>query len=840
MLFRNLSLLLLCGLWVAPVAFAHGPGAHLREADRTLELLAEQDGEWAALVDAPMASSYLRLGSIAPDFQWISSELPFGHGKSLSYHLLDVAETPQQKLFALGHLAHILSDANAEMFLTPTVFGSQPLGLLNVFQGQEDLQAESETLCEGFGDLLFGDWVGTIDLLYDFYLEGPEAIERATEILEWYCAEGEALTQRGTRCDVVVDQILTALGTADGILGGSGRSAARQLIGNLVSGSPRSVLDLFATGFLSFLLGSDSTPSRIHDRELARLRETPLITRAFWEIYDDHFLDLAPTWTIDHLRVRSTDWPDWEARGIIAGNIQSMMQAVDEYNVVPGLLVDRIRWLDDQDASLSSIGDDHVGEVTVELRFYSTMPWSGDVHVVVRGDREGLSRESDPEMARTTFALDIEPKEYTERPRDLLTATFTPDAENVQGYYVELYADDLEGPFFTTSVDRFWRTQAFDLYEPIYRTNLRTYGGFPESLRHRDFVPTVGTAMVHVFNAPDGLGFAGAEVTLVEDRTRVLTTGRGGVVALDGLAPGTWEVEVSSDAHEGTARGEVEVVAGELNWIALPMVRRPVVEGPSGWVSSRTCFDYAWDVAAFDGQVSEVAVRLLDAQGVVRVERTRSSTAREICSDAPLEDGTRVQVEVETFPEDDDLRASGRSAFFGVDGSPAEVSVQGVEWAWDDACTTPQSLRVAVLAEDPHAPVERMGWRRARDEGDGAALWTGSAGRVEETLEIPASDLGTLTRVILVTTQASGLETQTEVLISPPSAESCDPSEEEPVEPEPEEPGPVPPPDEGRPGLGADDGCGCATTGGSPAGWLGMLLVLAVLRRRRAVGGSAA
>lgn len=830
-------------------AAAHGPGAHLREADRTLELLSERDEAWASLADAEMASSYLRLGSIAPDFQWISGALGFGHSKRLSYHLIDITEDmePRFRLFALGHLAHILSDANAEMFLTPTAFGMVPIGLLNVFEGQEDLQAESETLCEGFGDMQFGDWLGVVDLIYDFYLDGEPAIERATEILLWYCEAGRSFHGLSTDCDRVLADILGALGTADDLLPAS-RVAGRRTIELLIGGD---VLNLFATGFLSFLLGTDATPSRIHDRELARVRASAMGERAFWvELYEEHFLDLAPRWTVDHLRTRSTDWPDWEARAIVAGNIQSLMQFVPEYRVVPGLLVDEIHWRDVDGEILEEATSAMRGaEATVSARFYSTMRWSGEVRAVVRGDRPGLSRAEDPVLGEATFRLEIDPAEYTERPRDVLTVPFVVEPEDVLGFYLELTADDAHGPFFTTSVDRFWTIDALDLDDPIYLENLMTYGGFPQSLPVAGAEDPLGTIFVKVITGPAGFGFSGAAVgASVSAETRI--TGDGGIAVFDRVSPGPVEVWADAPTHEGRAAAAVEAVQGEHVWVQLVLARRPEVEGPAGWSTDARCVAYRWNEADFGGQAQTVRVVLArESDGTVLHAESLPASARRVCVAEALADGERLVVSLtpEFDGDGEAFAVEGRSAPFGVDSSPPVVDVLATRWVEPPpVCGPPEGLELELRVEETHSQLEAVLWRTPQQQASEATVVEGAQMPLPEggiftvLLADPAVRLER--NVLIGASNTAGLQAFTSVSVGEvPSWRRCAEGEDPWGEsPSPSSPGEATAGEDDDPGLsstGSGGGCGCAGASGPyGSGWALIVLVGVAMGRRRGRG----
>ncbi len=155
-----LTLIIAAALAVFPAtAGAWGPAMHVREAERTLQVLREVDDQWDILVQSdPLARQYLRLGAISPDFQHGSAELTFGHSKALSYHLLESApdDRADLKLFALGHLIHLAGDATAEAFVSPWVWAAHPLGMYDLFVGGDGQVGESETIMEGFSEITLG------------------------------------------------------------------------------------------------------------------------------------------------------------------------------------------------------------------------------------------------------------------------------------------------------------------------------------------------------------------------------------------------------------------------------------------------------------------------------------------------------------------------------------------------------------------------------------------------------------------------------------------------------------------------------------------------------------
>ena len=227
------SLLLVAG----PAARGFGPGVHGREAARMMELLAAGDASWAELMETtPLAGSHLHLGAISPDFEYMTSSLPALHGKALSYHLLDAAADQPAgfRLFALGHLAHNASDASSEGFVTPTLFAGAPVGVFDLFAGQAP-HKESEGIVEAFGDLLLGDWHSVVDVLFDVWVDGPEAQARLAEIFGWYCETSAAHLGKAVDCATAYAELGDMLGMAEGILGLMDREEAKEFVDDLLA-----------------------------------------------------------------------------------------------------------------------------------------------------------------------------------------------------------------------------------------------------------------------------------------------------------------------------------------------------------------------------------------------------------------------------------------------------------------------------------------------------------------------------------------------------------------------------------------------------------------------------
>ena len=488
--FRSGSLLLLL-CFISSSALAYGPGVHCREADRAIELLMEVDDSWVADMEIPYAKSYLRIGSNSPDFQWATDFLNFGHAKELSYHLLKSAETmgPEHRLFALGHLAHVAGDASAEVFVTPTVFASAPIGPMDLFIGNDKPKSESEAIVEGYGDLVNGDWEAVVETIWDLRLESPEAWGRFANVFLWYCETGNELFNNSD-CEAALTQLDERFGTADDLLGGLDLDGAKNLIQALVNQPLETLFDLYSSGLLAFLLGQESTPSDNYDFYAALFLAGPLVDPALWSIYDTDFADLGPVFTVDHYENEILGWPEYDGVSLISGNIQSLLQYLPEaYSAQPGLHVTELRWFNSGGAEIDQVTPEMVGQtLTAQIRLFSALPFAGSVYAHVLGDAPGLNRGQDVWLAQGEVAMDIDPFAYSLEPQTLLTIPFEVETVEVDGFYVELFTPESDLPWFTSNSDAFWGITELPVHLPPYQ-NYGTYADFPARFRSQGRSP---------------------------------------------------------------------------------------------------------------------------------------------------------------------------------------------------------------------------------------------------------------------------------------------------------------------------------------------------------------
>ncbi len=738
---------------------ASGPGVHVFEAVQTLDSLAAEDPEWAALALEPMAYDYVALGSIAPDLQWALDELTFGHSRSLSLALLDSVgpdDNPYFKLFALGHLAHIASDASAEGFIAPAMVSSAPLGMIDLFPGHEDgPMGEQESLFEHFGDLILGDWDSVIDLLFDFFMDGAPAKTRLREIFGWYCETGAPLAGRpDTDCALALHQLEELLGLAHQYLGHFDREGAKTFLRSMIDRPPRQVLPLWAAGFVTQYLGIEGAAS--DPRELKRLQESAVATEEYWAAYHDGLWALGPAFTLDFLFERpDASWPDWNPNAMIAGNILSVMQFLPgEYSVVPGLLVDRLFYTDANGARITEVaGATGAADLNAHVRFFSVYPLSGTVTGVVRRDHPGFSQENDEEVGRASLAVDIDPLDYGVVPRSELKIPFTADPAGVLGFYVELYFDDDPLPTFTSSWDRLWTIAELPLEKGIYQDNFATYGRFPPSLPVADPDSREGALFAKVHVAPDGPPIAGAEVMLMKDgdepaldfpeesAARSLPIGGAAgaslrLTAANGLAvfdmvPPEIPLVVTAQAVDHALEPPEEIVI-DVRSRAVVSFALHALAAPrlAPFTPTNDCLNLTFAAERFEYQVREFfGQAFLEDTATPISERLPLGTSGEarLCFDAPQPDGALVYVTVEPRYRDGTHGVADRSETTVIDGAAPSVEEIVLHQAPEYPCLEDPSVipylpptTVEVEVGELHSPVVSVAYRLGEGDWDSA------------------------------------------------------------------------------------------------------------------------
>ncbi len=820
-------LVVVCVMLSGPVVSAFGPGVHMRESERTLQHLAEESDEWAELVEAPLAVPYLRLGSISPDFHMLSDELGFGHAKGLSYYLIDGSEElePRFRLFALGHLAHTGSDASAEVFFASTLFASAPLGMFDLFEGENRPVGRTEDIVEAYGDLILGDYDAVVDTLFDFYLEDEAAEARMNEIISWYCEMGSEYHSLETDCALVLEQMKNRLSAADPIVGGAGREQARELVDVLIGGTPEELVSLFTGGLLSSLLGQSFAPSDHFELEVERFKNSVLLDLEFWELYDTDFVDLGPSLAIEQLEHRTEGWPRYYSNALISGNIQSVLQSdPDLFDLQPGLHVDELTFHNSSGEALTIATEAVAGDsLEAHVRLFVGLAFDGTVRGVVRGDRPGLSTSDDPVLGEASVTFSATPHDYATEPRTDLVIPFTADTEDVLGFYVELHVGDEPRPWFTTNWDSVWQTGELDLDWDVYQENFGTYGHWPSSLPVEGASSDLGSVFAKAVIFPNGGGIEGLKVSLSGVETSV-NTAPNGVSVFDGLEPGAVYVRTAAN-EDYAASGPVStaVAAGQATWPVLAVEAVPRLLDFDPFLNVNDCLEIRWNLSAFGDQADDFVAELRMPGGEPLLGEASVGKAghTSLCPERGFEDGLEFTVALLAIYPGDLRGLESESEVVLVDASGPEITEPDVDLAdLELGCyyERPNSYRMELSTTifDPHSEVVSVvldigeeRWRADLPEG---GLDTSEGHPI--TFSIEAGQVRSGQALTLSASNAAGMETVLDNLNLPSwdNPSPCPDNDPDPIEP------------------------GCAVAASSLSGvWPGLVfgLLLVALRRSR-------
>jgi hypothetical protein len=699
-------------LLLSQTALAYGPGMHAREAAVVLELLVQSDGFWEEAAQVELAGPYLTLGSMSPDFQYAVDNLDFGHSKGLSYHLLAAAaDMPMEySLFALGHLAHAGgSDAASEQFVGPTVFALEPLGMFDIVAGQDGPRGESEGICEGFGDLMMGDYHRVADAIWYFWLEGDQAKVRGEEILTWYCTTGAAYSGTNTDCAAVWAGFEDLLGQAGGLLGGFDYQGTHDLVEMLLSQPPEDLADLVFAGSMGAFLNFEVGQGEHTEAEKERIKNSILMDPEFWNFYDEMAM-IGPSVTayFEAEKPAPGTWPTWSDKPQIFGNIRSVLNFMpSSFAPWPGLIVDDLVFRSPGGNTVTEIVSDTPVELEARVRLYAAFPFAGTVRGVVRQDRPGLSQSLDELVGEGYLAMDVDPADYGPVQRETLVIPFTADPEGLSGFIVELYLNEATLPWFTTSWDGIYPSGVLPFDWAVYKDNFGTYGHWPQSL------PANGsqegpTLFATVKVAPSGPGIAEAAV-MVEELE--YTTKDNGIAAIDDLASGAWAVKASAPGYQSldTEPSTVALVDGAATWQTLYLHAVPEITLTSPWMAG-DCLEVIWPLQPFGGQTDHFTVNLATAQSL----------------DGTIEEVQAIGGPVEFCPPD------------GPTGAAYFVSVQAV---YHDGTTGLLGWSGSLVAEEqPVVDVVEMPEIADIQEGE-PDLWTLDVTAEEAYELVPETDL---------------------------------------------------------------------------------------------------
>ncbi len=562
-----------------------GPGVHIREADLALSMKGAEDPAWAADAEAPDALLYLHMGAQAPDLENVLDSVHYGHSRELGYHLLEAALPldAQHRLFALGHLAHNCSDDSADPFVVPTLFSGAALEPFDLMPGDDHAEGESQGILDIFGDLVVGDWNAVVDLGWYFWLDSPEARQRMLDLTAWYCAQCEVYYSQTLDCPSMAADLQELGDLAASYLGDMDKAAAKALVKLTLGGTNlKPAAELAFGGLLHKLLGEAYTPTPEQKAEKERLLAGPLGSRTYWNESYNLVKALGPAFLLDELQTRPDDshWPIYTGRAIISGNLTGMLRHLpDLYAVQQGLVVDRLRWLDQDGNEVSSISPDAPPtNLRLELRLYSTLPLDAPVTLRVVTDSPGLADDARAVLAEESFRLTVDPQHLVIQERPLFELAFQPQPEGAVGFCAELLLPPETRPAFTTCLDPLIASGLLRVDRPLFHNNFDTYGKWPPSLAVEGRPTADGRVVVRVTSLPDSSDLPGATVCLAGT---CKVTSALGLVALD-AEQGPGQLELSAPGYlpatlDFTQNGRLQVLAVQLDLDPNP----PVDEDPA-------------------------------------------------------------------------------------------------------------------------------------------------------------------------------------------------------------------------------------------------------------------
>lgn len=788
------TLLTLGGTMPGSGAAAFGPGVHNREAFAVLMALAESDPEYAALLESPLARSWLTLGSVAPDFMFMADALGFGHEPGLSAHLMADAlgRSPEYRLFALGHQCHVASDGSSEAFVVPALFSAAAVGPTDLFADQVAYK-EAEGVVESLGDLLTGDWHAVVDTFYDLWI--PPADRGGFEaVFAWYCEAGSAYLGRPVDCVAARAELGDGLAKLEEVFSLFDRAGAHDFVDHLTTLPIPELMDFALSlaggdafgGLLGAELGAALTPWV--DREVAWLNTTAFVTPAFWARYQG-LAELGPSFALDRIRDGSSGWPSYDLFAIESGLVTSALQAVALEDlrepaggeggapVYPGVFIDELVFRGPDGAVLSELDEQHAGQtITAQVRFFSAWPLTGTVIAKVRADNASL--RFDPVVTERRVEVDIDPRRYAVVARETVTVSFIADLEGTLGYGVELWVDLGDGGgerlAIATGRDRLWLAPSLGRSRPAFAELL---GLSPRSLPVAGAWSEDGLALVEIeAGLPSSSPAPGRPVggALVRVGGVVATSSEFGDAVFTPRA-GTHPLLVRATGfhdHSGSLTVSPVRSSADIDHIARHKVLiEPVVDlvlGDGRFSASRTTLSVAVAGAALGLATGfEVKVAGVPARGQATLG---PGGVGEIALLVPVADGTRLSVTGQAVYPGGLGRPSTASVV--VDASPPTLAMDVAIHGGPGACAPEAGpwrppYEVLVVVGEPHSGPVALSASRGGSPFEEVEL--GESGEASVVVEAGAEALTLTVRAV----NQAGLETVAPVELGLVEAPVC-------------------------------------------------------------------
>lgn len=689
-----------------------GPGVHIRESDRIWSRLTQEYPAFRDLEGTPLFSTYLHLGSIMPDFQWF---LPIhqGHSSEFSQYLVQMSidQDPRFQIMALGHLMHnSVSDPLCEQFWTPTLMASAPLGMVSLLEGYADDQGMAEGVTEVLGDPIVGDWDALIDAIFDVYLDGPDAEARGHEAILWYVDSMNAYYGSDTDGQAVWQGLIDKIAEYESYIAGFDRQGAKDFFHELRGDTPAEMMKLLTGDLIANVAGDAARRNQDYDLNIGFVMQSAIVDPAFWNIYQDTLLaDLSSFWYIDRLNTFAETilpedtstmvlgWPSWNHWPMVSGNIMSTMQFLPGlYNVVPGLIVDEVTWMDSTGKPIGQVTNDMLtSTMKVRIRFYTAYDFDGDITLAVKGDLPGLTQSFDAIYGQHTESFDLDPRTYVTGTRSFIETEFQPGAALVDGFYFELFANGESKPWFTSNWDEIIASGEVPVYQDIYRNNFATYGKWPPSL---PMAPGSGSLdcefMVMARTFPNGGPIPGVSVTVgrpdAEEGSEPSTsrTRANGIATFDLLEPAQYIVAGHLDESDATKFVAVDQdptavecpATGGPYWTMLQYHVIPEISIPGSVSGRNDCIVFNTNSDEFWGRAELFNLTITNYynETVIVPETAKKARPRiEVCFPTPLENGTVIDIRAVPVYVGD--------AGIGVEGFSGPILVDSTAPIVDDA-----------------------------------------------------------------------------------------------------------------------------------------------------------
>lgn len=635
---RAVGLLLAAASWLgAGDAAAYGPSVHLRECQRTAELLAKQNSPFAQ-VGSPGQRPWLALGCIAPDFRQASVHLAKvdTHSWQLGVHLLEAAQLPGAPTgaaaFAVGHLNHHASDAS-ESFYAATLAASALLGAPDLLPGTSDEgYGECELWVETLGEFANGDLDALLALLGHLGVFGEADIDWQA-VITWYVQQanvwhGKPMAEPAK----VVADLAQVMAKAKATLGDLGLDSVQSLLSVLKDGTPASNVQLLSilpldNALEAFGITMTNGLDPVRWRPMAKL--VAFASHDLWRAtYAPPFADLGPQWTVDMVAAGKTDanWPpSHSSLTMQAGARTSLAWGMPLGTFAPqhAVLTDELGLFDAAGKPLGQ-WQPGGGAVTVRARVFAAQPVKTWVALRVHVDPGTVEAVELGQVVTATVALlAVDPKDYFKSASRLeISTTFLaqPWAQSARGLVVALARGDsaeaalAAPPFLHGNWTLYQAHNVLDVTGPVYDGPHDSYTGWPAGLRLPGPAKTAaGSLLVRVLEAPAGNLIANVQADLRATPdgpvVRTLQGTAGGRLLADGLAPPAVFLAIHATSAALADKGPdgapapltlpVAVTAGEISQLAV-----------HAWVlPSVAAAQAAWPIAGGAGEV-EIALQL--------------------------------------------------------------------------------------------------------------------------------------------------------------------------------------------------------------------------------------